>query len=188
VKRLTLVVCCLCLLFVPRAQAQTIDLSKSILLPAPEGRMWLVFVVDGKPVAYTVSTGPNQPGPIVPPGPGPGPVVPVVRGIDQIAFEEAGKLPADARKDAGTVAQVYRATAAQFKPSGPIGGFAAAIAVQRESRDRMLGAKSAAWNPVATATGKWLNDELASGRLKKDDMPALSAIMVKIADGLERVR
>jgi len=183
-KRVVFALACLLRLVASIGQGQTIDLAKSILLPAPGDRMWLVFVVDGRPVAYTVSIGPNQPGP----GPGPGPVVPVVRGIDQIAFEEAGKLPADARKDAGTVAQVYRATAAQFKPAGPIGGFAAAIAVQRESRDRMLGAKSAAWNPVATATGKWLNEEMAAGRLKKDDMPALAAIMVKIAEGLERVK
>jgi hypothetical protein len=184
VKRLTLVVCFLCLSVAAYTQAQTIDLSKSILLPAPEGRMWLVAVIDGRPVAFSVSAVLPGPGP----GPGPGPVVPVLPQPGQIAFDEASKLPASARADAGTVAQVYRATAAQFKPAGPIGGFAAAIAVQRESRDRMLGAKSAAWNPVATATGKWLNDELAAGRLKKDDMPALAAIMAKIAEGLERVR
>jgi hypothetical protein len=164
-----------------------IDLSRSILLPAPAGpggeaRLWLVFVVDGRPVAYTVSVGP------IPPGPGPGPVVPVLPQPGQIAFDEASKLPADARKDAGTVAQVYRATAGQFKPAGPIGGFAAAIAVQRESRDRMLGPKSAAWNPVAETLGRWLNAEMAAGRLKKDDMPALAAIMVRIAEGLDRVR
>lgn len=161
-----------------------IDLSKAILLPAPEGRLWLVFVQDGKPIALAVQAGPVQPGP--------GPVIPPEpekpKTIDQIAEAEARKLPAEARKDAGTLAQVYRATAGQFKPGGPIGTFAQAIAIQREARDKVLGAKSAAWNPVAETLGKWLNDEVAAGRLKKDDMPALAKIMSGIAEGLERVR
>jgi hypothetical protein len=111
-----------------------------------------------------------------------------VKTIDQIAFDEAMKLPADARKDAGTMAQIYRATAAQFKPGGPIGTFVQAIAVQRESREKLLGARSAAWNPVAETLGKWLNGEVATEKLKKDDMPALGRIMFKIADGLEKVK
>ncbi len=185
-KRIGLMAACVLILAatLPAAGAEQsgIDLSKAILLPAPEGKLWLVAVIDGKPVAFAVSpAGPFQPGP----QPGPGPTV---KTIDVITQEEAARVPADARKDAATLAEIYRATARQFKPGGPIGTFNAAIAVQRESREKILAARAAAWNPVAEALGKWLNAEMAAGRLKKDDMPALAAIMGKIADGLERVK